>query len=454
MDLKAIQQLLQEAQPILQKSKAEKKEREAKGEYFNVFENLHFTRPEEHLHTPFLRMLLDKDANHGVGKGFLEAFLKMVKKKLKLDFQYDVNSSHIEYKDKYIGEVKISEKDGESTGGEIDIFLYDEKGHAIIIENKFDRYGNPAQEQPRQLERYHNFGKKEYKDKFILIYLTPSGREASEDSTGPNKITYYPMSYDLSDNKPNILSWLDECLNISKGCPRIHEVIKQYITYIKNTRQIMEGKYQNELWNLLFSDENLLDVTLNIIHSGEKIKEKIRKDFCEKLVQKAGEYGLELRENDNGYVDIIKWDKDKDVWMIFVGKKKCQSQVGFVVGYFSRTDYNNGGMLYGLSIINGDYSNLEELKHKFKIESGNPDDEYPEFTQENLPGKLSEEQWKEFPWGFSYLSDENRKCEKCDKNWYDWDDPQTLADMHNGKMLDFMETRFEILKNNGIIDKL
>ena len=36
MDLKAIQQLLQDAQPILQKSKAEKKEREAKGEYFNA----------------------------------------------------------------------------------------------------------------------------------------------------------------------------------------------------------------------------------------------------------------------------------------------------------------------------------------------------------------------------------------------------------------------------------
>ena len=448
MDLKAIQQLLQEAQPILQKSKAEKKEREAKGEYFSVFENLHFTRPEEHLHTPFLRMLLDKDANHGVGKGFLEAFLDKVVKRLKHDFQYDVNSSHVEYKDKYIGEVKISEKDGESTGGEIDIFLYDEKGHAIIIENKFDRYGNPAQEQPRQLERYHNFGKKEYKDNFILIYLTPSGRDAFEYSTGPNKITCYPLSYDKYDNKPNILFWLDECLNISKGCPRIHEVIKQYITYIKNTRQIMEGKYQKELWNLLFSDENLLDVTLNFIHDGEKIKEKIRRDFCDKLVQKAGEYGLELREQyDNNF---ITWNKD-NIWMYFVGKKKCQSQVGFVVGYFSRTDDNNGGMLYGLSIINGDYSNLEELKHKFKIESGNPDDEYPKFTQENSQSKLSEEQWKEFPWGFSYLSDENRKC---DKNWYDWDDPQTLADMHNGKMLKFMESRFEILKKCGIIDKL
>lgn len=448
MDLKAIQQLLQEAQPILQKSKAEKKEREAKGEYFNVFENLHFTRPEEHLHTPFLRMLLDKDANHGVGKGFLEAFLNRVVKKLKSDFQYDVNSSHIEYKDVCLGNNEISE-DGTSTGGRIDILLYDDKKHAIIIENKFDRYGNPAQDQPKQLERYYNHGKddKNYED-FILIYLTPSGQDASEYSTGPNKITYYPVGYDPSDNKPNILSWLNECLNISKGCPRIYEVIKQYITYIKNTRQIMEGKYQNELWNLLFSDENLLDVTLNIIHSGEKIKEKIRRDFCDKLVQKAGEYGLELREQyDNNF---ITWNKD-NIWMYFVGKKKCQSQVGFVVGYFSRTDDNNGGMLYGLSIINGDYSNLEELKHKFKIESGNPDDEYPEFTQENLPGKLSEEQWKEFPWGFSYLSDENRQC---DKNWYDWDDPQTLADMYNGKMLKFMETRFEILKKHGIIDKL
>lgn len=450
MDLKTIQQLLLKAHPILQKSKAEKKERAAKGEYFSVFEYLNFSRFEEQLHTPFLRMLLDKDANHGVGKGFLEAFLKMVVKNLKSDFQYDINSSHVEYQDVYLGCKEISE-DGTSTGGKIDILLHDDKKHAIIIENKFDRYGNPAQDQPKQLERYYNYGKddKKYED-FILIYLTPSGQYASENSTGSNKITYYRMSYDLSDNKnkPNILSWLDECLNISKGCPRIHEVIKQYITYIKNTRQIMEGKYQNELWNLLFSDENLLDVTLNFIHDGEKIKEKIRRDFCEKLVQKAGEYGLELREQyDNNF---ITWNKD-NIWMYFVGKKKCQSQVGFVVGYFSRTDDNNGGMLYGLSIINGDYSNLEELKHKFKIESGNPDDEYPKFTQENSQSKLSEEQWKEFPWGFSYLTDENRKC---DKNWYDWDDPQTLADMHNGKMLKFMETRFEILKKSGIIDKL
>ncbi len=444
MDLKAIQQLLQEAQPILQKSKAEKKEREAKGEYFSVFENLHFTRPEEHLHTPFLRMLLDKDANHGVGKGFLEAFLDKVVKRLKPDFQYDVNSSHVEYKDVYLGNNEISE-DGTSTGGKIDILLHDDKKHAIIIENKFDRYGNPAQDQEKQLERYYNYGKKY--EGFILIYLTPSGQDASEYSTGSDKITYYPMSYDLSDNKPNILSWLDECLDISKGCPRIHEVIKQYITFIKDTRQIMEKEDQKELLNLLLSEENV-DVTLGILRDGQKIKEKIRRDFCNQLEKLAGEYGLELREQYDG--NIATWNSDYG-WMIFVGKKRHQSQVGFVVGNFSRPNSKKGGMLYGLSIINGDYSNLEELKHKFKIELGNPDDEYPKFSQEKEPSQLSEGQWKDFPWGFSYLTDENREWKK---NWYDWDDLQTLADMRNGKMLDFMRTRFEILKKSGIIDKL
>ena len=444
MDLKAIQQLLQEAQPILQKSKAEKKEREAKGEYFSVFEYLNFSRFEEQLHTPFLRMLLDKDANHGVGKGFLEAFLKEVVKKLKLDFQYDINSSHVEYQDVYLGNKEIT-ADGTSTGGKIDILLHDDKKHAIIIENKFDRYGNAAQDQEKQLERYYNYGK-EYED-FILIYLTPSGQDASEYSTGSDKITYYPMSYDLSDNKPNILSWLDECLKISKGCPRIHEVIKQYITFIKDIRQIMEEKYQNELLNLLLSEENV-DVTLGILRDGQMIKEEIRRDFCDQLVKLAGEYGLELREQYDS--NIATWNSDYG-WMIFVGKKRHQSQVGFVVGNFSRPNSKKGGMLYGLSIINGDYSNLEELKHKFKIESGNPDDEYPKFSQEKEPSQLSEGQWKDFPWGFSYLTDENREWKK---NWYDWDDLQTLADMRNGKMLKFMESRFEILKKYGIIDKL
>lgn len=441
MNLKTIEQLLQNAQIILQEDKTEKKEHEAIGEYFNVFEYLHFTRPEEHLHTPILRMLLDKNANHGVGDCFLKAFIDIVVRKLNPNFQYDVTSSNIEYKDKYIGEIKISE-DGKSTGGEIDIFINDDKGHAIIIENKFDRYGNPAQEQPRQLERYYNYGKEHYGDNFILIYLTPSGQSASEYSTGPNKIAYHTLSYDPSDEKPNIISWLNKCLEISKDFPRIHEVIKQYITYIKNTRQIMEDKFQKELLELLLNPQNI-DATLSILCNVQNIKQKIRRDFCDQLVSLAGEYDLELRYPYD--INIVTWNKN-DGWMIFSGKNKHQSQVGFVVGKFK----DPSKMLYGLSIINGDYSNIEELKNIFKIESTIPD-EQPLFSVEKDPSELGDNKWNEFPFGFSYLCGEKRER---NKNWFDWDDLQTLEDMRNGELLKFMKTRFEILKKYGIIEKL
>lgn len=448
MNLKTIEQLLQNAQIILQKDKAEKKEHEARGEYFNVFEKLHFTRPEEHLHTPILRMLLDKNANHGVGDRFLKAFIDMVVRKLNPNFQYDVTSSNIEYKDKYIGEIE----DGKSTGGEIDIFINDDKGHAIIIENKFDRYGNPAQEQRRQLERYYNYGKEHYEDNFILIYLTPSGQSASEYSTGPNKIAYHTLSYDPSDEKPNIISWLNKCLEISKHCPRIHEVIKQYITYIMNTRQIMEDKYQKELLELLLAPENI-NATLGILRNVQNIKETIRREFCNELVSLAGEYGLELREPYD--TNIVTWDKDNG-WMVFVGKNKHQSQVGFVVGNYSRTDQDYGGMLYGLSIINGDYSNIEELKNVFKIKSTDSD-EQPLFRYEKDYHPVPESKGnlkKEFPFGYSFLYDENRDSRDRNKNWFDWDDLHTLEDMRNGKLLKFMRSRFEILKKSGIIEKL
>lgn len=274
-----------------------------------------------------------------------------------------------------------------------------------------------------------------------MIYLTPSGQRASEYSTGPNEIAYHTLSYDPSDEKPNIISWLNKCLEISKDFPRIHEVIKQYITYIKNTRQIMEDNFQKELLDLLLAPQNI-DATLSILCNVQNIKQKIRRDFCDQLVSLAGEYDLELRYPYD--VGIVTWNKN-DGWMIFSGKNKHQSQVGFVVGKFK----DPSKMLYGLSIINGDYSNIEELKNIFKIESTIPD-EQPLFSVEKDPSELGDK-WNEFPFGFSYLCDEKREW---NKNWFDWDDLQTLEDMRNGELLKFMKTRFEILKKYGIIEKL
>lgn len=103
----------------------------------------------------------------------------------------------------------------------------------------------------------------------------------------------------------------------------------------------------------------------------------------------------------------------------------------------------------GLTGFNGDYSNIEELKNIFKINSTIPD-EQSLFSVEKDPSKLGDK-WNEFPFGFSYLCGEERDWKK---KWYDWDDIQTLEDMRNGKLLKFMRSRFEILKKNGVIEKL
>ena len=211
----------------------------------------------------------------------------------------------------------------------------------------------------------------------------------------------------------------------------------------------MEDKYQKELLELLLAPENI-DATLSILCNVQNIKQKIRREFCDQLVSLASEYGLELREPYD--TNIVTWDNDNG-WMVFVGKNKHQSQVGFVVGNYSRTNQNYGGMLYGLSIINGDYSNIEELKNVFKIGSTDSD-EQPltryEKDYHHVPeskGNLK----KEFPFGYSFLCGEERDWKK---KWYDWDDIQTLEDMRNGKLLDFMRSRFEILKKDGVIEKL
>ena len=67
-----------------------------------------------------------------------------------------------------------------------------------------------------------------------------------------------------------------------------------------------------------------------------------------------------------------------------------------------------------MSIINGDYSNIEELKNVFKIKSTDSD-EQPltryEKDYHHVPeskGNLK----KEFPFGYSFLYDENREWNK------------------------------------------
>lgn len=427
---------------IIEKDRKEKEERQEKGESFVIFEELFFSRHEEQLHTPFIRMLLDSQGNHGLKNAFLKCFLEQVILKLKPNFKYDFNNSHIEHKDLYLGMREIND-DGTSTGGKADIFLSDGSHHAIVIENKFDRNGYPANDQEKQLERYYNSVLEEYKnqDNFVLIYLTPKGTEPSEYSTGTGKIDYHTLSYVQKESSPCIISWLEQCVSIASDYPLIRETIKQYITYINNKTGIMNKENNDELYNVLLSVDNVAS-TLEIIDKGEEIYRRIRKDFCEQLIELAKQYSLTIDDNEQGLNALINWSDD--CWIVFHGRKN--KSVGFVIGNYLRYDksgVNYGGVLYGLSIIDGS-TNEELLNNEDFILKSTDSHELPQCKKGDKP-YIDEK--KDFPFGYSYLSDEN-------KNWWDWSDKQTLIDMTNGKMLEFMKSRFEILKKHGILDLL
>ncbi|WP_154655652.1 PDDEXK-like family protein [Xylanibacter oryzae] len=423
MEIEKLQDLLNKVNTIIQRDKIQKGERLKRGENFDIIEELEFfTRHEEQLHTPFLRMLLNTKGNHGLKETFLKAFIEDVVCQLKENFKYDVKNSHIDLNDHFIGNIGVDD-DGNPIGGEIDIFLHDDNKNAIIIENKFNRYGGSAKDQENQLLRYYNFGNNEYTN-FVLIYLTPDGKEASDYSLGKklNNNDYYRLSYDPRDGYPSIINWLEHCVQLSATFPLIRETIRQYITYLKNKREIMDNVNNEELLKTLLSRNNI-ETVFDILNQKENIFIRIRQNFCEDLKKLGEKYNLKVMWDDG----IIKLEKNK--WIIFEGSK--QKKYVFAIGFYELPE----GVLYGLSTTD---KNL-------KGELGNvdwPENDKPEH-EDNLNG--------EFPYGWSSLYDKNRSTTG---SWWNWDLPNSLLDMVNGSMLNFIESRLLLLKEMGVLEKL
>ena len=78
-----------------------------------------------------------------------------------------------------------------------------------------------------------------------ILYLTPDGRYASDDSG--RGVDYRCISY-----KKTIIEWLGQCVGIAVHRPLVRETINQYINYLKQlTGQDMSTIVQSEIINLL-----------------------------------------------------------------------------------------------------------------------------------------------------------------------------------------------------------
>ena len=192
-------------------------------EPFNVFSVLRSEHDEVNLHSRFLAALLDHRQSPGQSRKNLADFLHRLDIS---DFDHDGASIKREWNN-------------------IDILVCDRSSmQAVIIENKIW-----AADQPRQLARYAE-QMKEYA--CHVLYLTPDGREASEDSA--DDIEYRCISY-----KNDLVPWLKDCQRRAYDEPPLRESVAQYLRLIeKLTGTDLSEAYMMDLKKLCLQGENIV----------------------------------------------------------------------------------------------------------------------------------------------------------------------------------------------------
>lgn len=243
--------LLHKVNQLVQEEKILKREKERRGENFNIFEVMHAQRDEVYTHSAIIASLLNPRWNHGCKSTFLRIFVDHLKESLSnVDFSFDTDLEKclvdVEY---YIGNVSLEKE----SGGRIDIIIQSEKrDKAIIIENKIY-----ADDQKKQLYRYKNYAQTHYKS-YILLYLTLDGHVPSNDSTSGDMFSMKEgKDFFCIDYKSFIRDWLISCKEKAASSPVVRETITQYYNLIlKLTNQDMESSTKEKLVDLLANKDN------------------------------------------------------------------------------------------------------------------------------------------------------------------------------------------------------
>lgn len=247
-----MESLLQKINLLIQEEKILKKEREKRGEDFNVFEIMHAQSDEVNTHSAMLAALLNPIGNHGCKSAFLTSFVEKFKCDQRVGTSFAAFNMNLEtchtYVEYGIGEVS----EDYETGGQLDIVIEsDKRDKAIIIENKIY-----ASDQPKQLYRYKNYADAKYgKGSYIIIYLTLNGHKPSDNSISGMKEDqdFYRASYESF-----ILEWLEICKEKAASNPIVRETITQYYNLIaKLTGKNMESTTKEKLIDTLANKENI-----------------------------------------------------------------------------------------------------------------------------------------------------------------------------------------------------
>ncbi|HKO78234.1 MAG TPA: PD-(D/E)XK nuclease family protein [Flavobacterium sp.] len=307
--------------------KHQKEKEILKGEKFNVFSILKMETKENATHSAFLASLLDPSGTHLKGSLFLELFLNCINNKT-----IDIASA------KVIIEHSIGKNDyNDKIGGRIDIFICDENGNCLSIENKIN-----APDQKDQIERYCNHKKGNNE----VYYLNLEGKEPDGNSKGDliSGTHFHIISY-----KNHIINWLTLCMKEAADNPILRETIKQYIILMKKLTNTIDKDEEKELLELILNNyESSIFLANNINTTIANFNDKIRQSIFKSLTDKIGEnYFIELGKN----TDTVY----SQIWIRVKGYRGDKLIFGIQNFSVAADPFFGRGIIKGIFIMNGNY---------------------------------------------------------------------------------------------------
>jgi len=233
--------------------------RQLLSEDFNIYSILGKEYLENTTHSNFIGELLNPRGRHHFGDCFLKLFLS----EINLEDAIDTSTTTVTI-EKHIGFIDRDTK----TGGRIDIYLEDQFGRSVSIENKIR-----ANDQDNQLQRYfnHNKGKNQ------VVYLTLWGNDAEEKSKGKLVVN---QDYHLISYRDHILNWVINCQKEAINKETVRSGLSHYINLIKKlTNQNMEADKKKELHDVIRA--NYSEARLMADHIAQVEREESYKIFQE-----------------------------------------------------------------------------------------------------------------------------------------------------------------------------
>lgn len=350
---------------------------------YNIFSMLKQEEKEEGCHSRVIFNLINDCEKNKLEKRFLELFFEEV-----LDEEFDKKKKYFVEREKNLGE-----------HGRADLFIEDSEGKAYLIEMKIN-----AGDQPKQLSRYNQYLKKNYKDNYEIYYLTLSGYDPSSYSLkGRGKIEYITISF-----VDNIYNWIKKCIEELEENNKILKInLEQYLeTLTKITNRI--GEEQKMDFIEMMKKGNNFRVAQEIVSNFEEIKVGIKENFLselrERIITKLNIEDI-AEKNDLYKVDIY----DEFVELYFY-KESLEIPKNSIIVYGIGMNSNTLYFTCGLQERKGrqEWKSIRgELKNKFLEITEELSEEYGDYFE-----FLEDEKFDISGENFYILTDEDRKDER------------------------------------------